>query len=113
MPNEIYIRRNHIWRSVFWLYSQHHGPSQCSKCLENTSNILLHWLFECDKHSDYRLFIFKQLEKLKQFYPSLTNHQLFQFIDTWYIHQEHQDNDLDLLDTLLRSFMAPLATSNM
>ena len=110
MPHEVYIRRQHIWHSVFWLYSQRHANHTCSKCLEQPNNILLHWLFDGDKQSDYRLFILTALDKLKQSDPSLATHPLFQLIHDWYDAQNCQDHDTDILDTIFRLFVAPLAT---
>ena len=66
MPQEIFIRRHEIWHLIFWLYSQRHADDTCCKCLEHTPNLLFHLLFECDKNSDYRFFIFNQLHKLQQ-----------------------------------------------
>ena len=111
MPHEIYIRRKHIWHSIFWLYSQRQSQSTCNKCLEKPSHMLLHWLFECDKQSDSRTFLFDQLTKLKQSEPTLSTHPLFQLINEWYDNHNHQQHDIDFIDIILRSFMAPLATS--
>ena len=68
-------------------------------------------MFECEKHSDIRYFIIQQLNKLKQFDSSIATHPLFNIINDWYSNQEDQCHDTDLLDLLLRCFMAPIATA--
>ena len=55
--------------TIFFGYTIHY----MSSLLATTASIVL---FECDKHSDHRQFIFDQFTKLQ--------HPLFQLIDDWY-----------------------------
>lgn len=108
IPHEIFIHRQHIWHRILWLYSQRNAHSTCDKCLEPSNHLLLHSLFECDKQTACRQFIFDQLHQLQHDHPALAEHPLFTLIDDWY-GQTH-DIDTDMLDTLLSLFMMPLAT---
>ena len=49
------------------------------------------------------------LDRLKNRNPTLCEHPLFELITDWYTTTE--DHDVDLLDAMFQSFMAPSATS--
>ena len=111
LPSEIFNNRHYIWHSLLWHYSSTTATDTCPKCLEQHDNMLLHWLFECDKYSSIRDFIFNEMLQLQNNSNLYNTHSLFEFLNNW-LHNNEVHFDYDILNDILLTCMSPSITTN-
>ena len=96
---------------MFWLYAQQNASETCPTCLEQSDNLLLHYLFECDKSSHTRTLIFNEMYQLNTRSAYYTNHHLFIFLDEWLHNHNVHTIDTDIFHQVFVTCMSPTINS--